>query len=304
MGIDLSISRATQSKVTALLVASSMTLNAHADITNTIVGTDLNALFGGNENVSGILSGNRGTNGGGDQSQQGGDMLSGTSAADLMIGALGVDVMFGDNGNDIMIGGTEDFNPFNRDRAFGGNGDDVFLWAPGDGNDFFDGGDGLDVVMLGRIAEQRGNDGNETGEAFLNVSPPTTNGSQDFDGIFIDPSSGLPGIAIDGGPGFCEVVDGSSSTEEADELAALDLDHLIRFVLRGPANDTSNPDTGLRIALHIKNTEYMVCGGAEATDTVVLDLTTNPPTPLDVSELPPLAFNIIIPGILPESAPR
>lgn len=300
MDINQSISRASLSSVAAMLVATSISLAANAEITNTIVGTDQNALFGNNENVISILSGNRGSNGGGDQSQQGGDVLSGTASGDLMIGALGIDVMFGDDGDDIIIGGTEDFNPFNRDRAFGDDGDDVFLWAPGDGNDFFDGGDGLDVVMLGLIAEQRGNDGLETGNPVFNVSPPTANGSQDFDGIFIDPSSGLPGIRIAGGPGFCEVVDGSTSSDESSELAALELDHLIRFVLRGPASDPSNPDTGLRIALHIKNTEYMVCGGASSSDTVVLDLTTSPPTPIDVSELPPLAFNVILP-LIPEA---
>jgi len=50
---------------------------------------------------------------------------------------------------DLSTGGTEDFNPLNRDRAFGEDSDDVFMWAPGDGNDFFDGSQGNDVVIVG-----------------------------------------------------------------------------------------------------------------------------------------------------------
>lgn len=282
------------SSLAGILVAASLSLTATAQVSNTIVGTDRNALFGVDDNVENLLSGNRGSNGGGDQSQQGSDALNGTPESDLMVGALGIDVMFGFDGHDVMIGGTEDFNPFNRDRAFGGNGDDVFLWAPGDGNDFFDGGDDVDVVMLGLIAELRGADGLESDVPVFGVNPPSSTGSQDFDGIFVNPLTGLPLMNIASGPGFCEVVDGSASAEEKAELEALGLDHLIRFVLRGPAADTSDPDTGLRIALHVKHTEYMVCGGTNPGEIVVLDLTSSPPTPVDVSELPAQAFNIIL----------
>lgn len=98
---------------------------------------------------------------------------------------------------------------------------------------------------------------------------------------------------VAGGPGFCEVVDGSSGAAENEELEELKLDHLTRFILRGPAADASNPDTGLRIALHLKNTEYLVCGGSNAGEIVALDLRTSPPTAIDVSELPVEAFNLI-----------
>jgi len=248
------------------------------------------------------LSANRGTNGGGDQSLQHGDAISGTEQNDVLIGALGIDVMFGNGGNDIMIGCTEDFNPFNRDRAFGCAGEDTFLWAPGDGNDYFDGGEGMDVVMLGLIGEQRGAEG--TGgpnSVFFGVNPPSSPGSQDFDGIYIDPSSGLPQMNVAGGPGFCEVVDGSGGAAEQAELDALGVDHLIRFILRGPAADTANADTGLRIALYIAETESLVCGGANAGVIVVLDLSTSPPTPIDGGQLPAQAFNVIVsPVISPE----
>ena len=83
-----------------------------------------------------FFSGNRGN--GGDQSLQFGDAVVGGDDDDVLIGALGIDVLIGNGGDDVLIGGTEDFNPLNRDRGFGGVGDDVFVWAPGDGNDFFD----------------------------------------------------------------------------------------------------------------------------------------------------------------------
>jgi len=273
-----------------LLVSASLSLSVDAEGPAIVQGSDANALFGVDDRVAAFLSANRGGNGGGDQSQQAGDALVGTDAAELMIGALGVDVMLGAGGNDILIGGTEDFNPLNRDRAFGGAGSDVFLWAPGDGNDFFDGGAGDDVVMLGLIGEQRDAEGGEAAAPVFAVTPPGNPGSQDFDGIYIDPSSRLPIMDVANGPGFCEVVDSSNG---GAELIALGLDHLVRFTLRGPAADVSNPDTGLRIALHLQDTEYLVCGGANPGETVALDLRTSPPTPIDVSELPSSAFDLI-----------
>lgn len=285
--------RAGFSALAGLVLTAGVSLTAIAEITTTLIGTDQNALVGVDDAIRDFLSANRGSNGGGDQSQQGGDVFNGTEADDLLIGALGIDVLLGNGGNDVLIGGTEDFNPLNRDRGFGGAGEDVFVWAPGDGNDFFDGGEGLDVLMLGLIGEQRDADGNEEGAPFFSVNPPTAAGSQDFDGIHIDPSSGLPIVNVAGGPGFCDVVDGSSNSAEQSELIALGLDHLVRFSLRGPAADSSNPDTGLRIAVHLTNTEFLVCGSSTAGEIVVLDLTTSPPTSIDVSELPAQAHDLI-----------
>ncbi|MGH1359139.1 MAG: hypothetical protein ACRBC3_10280 [Burkholderiaceae bacterium] len=285
-------SRTFWSKLAGFLVTASFSLTASAQISAPVVGTDQNALFGVEENIRAFLSANRGSNGGGDQSLQAGDSLVGTESADLLIGALGIDVLLGNGGPDILIGGTEDFNPFNRDRAFGGSGDDTFLWAPGDGNDLFDGGEGLDVLILGLVGEQRDANGSEVGAPFFNVNPPGP-GSQDFDGIYINPSSGLPTIDVAGGPGFCEVVDGSGSDAEQAELTALGLDHLVRFTLRGPAADTSNPDTGLRIAVHLLNTEYLVCGSQVAGGISVLDLRTSPPTAIDISQIPAQASSLV-----------
>ncbi len=280
-------------KLTGITAMLSISCAVTAQVPVVQVGTDQNALFGVEDNVRDFLSANRGTAGGGNQSLQAGDALSGTEGSDVLIGALGIDVLFGEGGDDILIGGTEDFNPFNRDRAFGGTGDDVFLWAPGDGNDFFDGGDGIDVVMLGLIGEERDTDGGETGAPFFNVNPPASQGSQDFDGIYINPANGLPMMNVAGGPGFCEVVDGRANDADGEALAALALDHLVRFILRGPASDISNPDTGLRIAIHLLNTEFLVCGGETPGETVVIDLTVSPPAIVDVADLPANAFNLI-----------
>lgn len=282
-----------RAKLASFLTLLSLSMAAAAEIPVPSVGTDQNALFGVEDNVRDFLSANRGSNGGGDQSLQAGDALIGTDESDLLIGAIGVDVLIGNGDDDLLIGGTEDFNPLNRDRAFGGTGDDVFIWAPGDGNDFFDGGEDVDVLMLGIIGEQRDADGSEVGAPFFNVSPPAANGSQDFDGIFIDASNGLPIVNVANGPGFCEVVDGSTDSAEQSELDALGLDHLVRFTLRGPAGDANNPDTGLRIAVHLLATEFLVCGSQIAGELVVLDLTTSPPTQVDVSVLPPQAFSLI-----------
>ena len=229
-------------------------------------------------------------------------MLQGGDSNDVLIGSLGVDVLLGGDGNDIIIGGTEDFNSSvdgddlgadNRDRAFGGNGDDVFIWAPGDGSDFFDGGEGTDVLIFGVLGEQRDSDSSTAGAPFFNVSPPNSQGSDDFDGIFLDPATSLPTVRVSSSPGFCSVLD--SSTSQA-ELQALSLDHLVRFSLRGIANEfdagNQSDDDGLRVALSVRNTEFVVCtrrnvvDGAGVANIEVLDITTSPPTIAALSALP------------------
>lgn len=280
-------------KLAGLMLATGLSVAASAQFPAPLIGTDQNSLTGVDDNIRDFLSANRGANGGGDQSLQGGDALMGTDESDLLIGALGIDALFGLGGNDVLIGGTEDFNPFNRDRAFGGDGDDTFIWAPGDGNDFFSGGEGVDVLMIGVIGEERDSDGSSSGAPFFNVSPPSAIGSKDFDGIFVEPANGLPIVNVAGGPGFCEVVDGSTDATEQSQLDELGLDHIVRFFLRGPASDVANPDTGLRIAVHLQSTEFLVCGGQNSGEVVVVDLTTSPPEVVDVSTLPEQAFALI-----------
>jgi hypothetical protein len=255
----------------------------HAD---TIIGKDININNGPTERINKIFSGNKGTNGGGDQSRQYGDILYGTASDDVIIGGLGIDILWGKDGDDILIGGTEDFNPLNRDRAFGGEGEDIFIWAPGDGNDYFDGGDDTDVLILGLIGENKNATNDEDEAPYFDVSD---NG--DFDGIFLD-DSGLPLVKVASGPGFCEIVEQDDTYSEA--LQALKIDHLVRFILRTKRTDflaSENTDTplsddGLRIAMHINNVEFLVCGGQEAGTFHVFDLSVIPYVEVDVSQLP------------------
>ncbi|ASJ73530.1 calcium-binding protein [Granulosicoccus antarcticus] len=236
------------------------------------------------------------------QSLRSGDILQGGVADEVIIGALGVDVLLGGDGDDVLIGGTEDFNSSvdgdalgadNRDRAFGGNGDDIFIWTPGDGSDYFDGGPGTDVVAFGLLGEERDSDSGISGAPFFNVNAPGSVGSFDFDGIFLDQNTRLPTLSVSTSPGFCTVLDISTNPTE---LAMLSLDHLVRFGLRGVANafdaGEREDDDGLRVSLSLRNVEYVVCtkrevadgGGVENID--VLDITTNPPTLVSLSDLP------------------
>ncbi|WP_168188062.1 calcium-binding protein [Hahella sp. CCB-MM4] len=268
-------------------------LYSRADI---VVGNDLNSANGANEAINQLYSANRGTNGGGDQSLQFGDVVYGTEGEDLLIGGLGIDVLFGYAGNDIIIGGTEDFNSSNRDRAFGGQGNDIFVWTPGDGNDFFDGGEGEDILLVTLVGENTDESGETDGAPFFNVSPPGTPGSQDFDGIFTEPGSIVPTIDILAAPGFCEIIDNANG-----DLTPLNIDHLVQFVLRSPANafetavaadpdiDQSTLDTGLRISVHLKNTEFLVCASRDGTEIEAFDLTQTPPQKVSLDSLPETA---------------
>ncbi len=284
------------------IIASSLLFNyAQADV---LIANDLNSASSTNSDIAAIYSANRGTNGGGDQSLQFGDILEGTANDDLLVGGLGIDILFGGAGDDIIIGGTEDFNPFNRDRAFGQEGEDTFIWAPGDGNDFFDGGPGLDVLVLSLVGENRNAAEETAGTPFFGVSPPGTPGTQNFDGIF-EVSPGVPVINFANSPGFCEIVERDAQNQAG--LDELGVDHLIRFVLRGPhaafnaaVADGAVPeetDNGLRIAVHLKNVEYLACtseadglGG----DVRVFDLTKMPAQEVTVTDLPARAAALIL----------
>lgn len=274
----------------------------HADVKT---GTDLNSAQSTDADIAAIYSANRGTNGGGDQSLQLGDIIEGTVNNDLLVGGLGIDILLGGEGDDVLIGGTEDFNPLNRDRAFGNQGDDSFLWAPGDGNDFFDGGLGQDVLFMTLIGESRGPNGETDGAPFFGVSPPNTAGARDFDGIY-ESSPGTPVINVAGGPGFCELVEKDDESQAG--LNELNLDNLVRFVLRGPraafeaadaSIDPTTLDDGLRVAIHLKNVEYLVCAGQTADTVKILDLRTVPAQEVDASQLPTVAAALLSASIQP-----
>ncbi|MFK7977431.1 MAG: hypothetical protein AB8C02_14945 [Halioglobus sp.] len=266
-------------------------------VRNVILGNDSNSI------ASPLLSLNpQGPGGSPNQSLRAGDVLQGGDTPDVIIGGLGVDFLLGGAGNDVLVGGTEDFNSNvdgdergadNRDRAFGGEGSDAFIWAPGDGSDFFDGGPGVDAVIFAVVGEQRDSDGSTDGAPFFNVNPPNRDGSQDFDGIFLDATTNLPLARASNSPGFCTVLDDSTNQAELDTLG---LDHLVRFSLRGIANafdaGDQTEDDGLRVAISLVNTEFLVCtkrdfvedGGVD--NIQVLDLTTTPPQVAAIEDLP------------------
>lgn len=212
--------------------------------------------------------------GGRDQTMQFGDVLFGTSRDDLLIGGLGTDILASGRGDDMIIGGIEHFNPLNRDRAFGGSGNDIFIWKPGDGSDLWNGGRGHDVVIFGLIGEVA--DGNV--EFGVSMDQQTAE-------VAIDPATSLPQVDVSNSPGFCDVIDSSFSAEAGNELAALDLDHLVRFTIRGIADaferGDQNVDNGLRVTLHLKDVETLVCtsrnAGQDGGQIEVIDLTSTPP---------------------------
>lgn len=216
--------------------------------------------------------------GGLDQSMQFGDVLLGRFGNDLQIGGLGTDVLAGGHGNDVMIGGLEHFNPLNRDRAFGGSGSDVFIWKPGDGSDLFFGGRQQDAVVFGVVGENK-----DGGVAFEVLN------DQVAGDVFIDPDTSLPLVDVTNSPGFCEVIDRHTSPEAKDELQALGLDHLVRFSLRGFRDSfeagQQSEDNGLRVTLHLKDVEVLVCTSRDGGAIEILDLTVSPPQPINPNYL-------------------
>lgn len=257
-----------------------------------------------------LLSLNPGGPGGSsNQSLRAGDVLTGDAQDNVIIGGLGVDILLGNGGDDILIGGTEDFNSNvdgdargadNRDRAMGNNGDDVFIWAPGDGSDFFDGGDGIDVVIFGVLGEARDATGNTDGAPFFAVNPPNTNGSQDFDGIHLD-ANNQPRVRVSESPGFCTVVDAVANADVFDQL---NIDHIVRFTLRNIANQFDAlervDDDGLRVAITMKNTEFVVCTKREldadnnTNNIEVFNISGATPVAAEIEDLPEYIQALII----------
>jgi Ca2+-binding RTX toxin-like protein len=203
--------------------------------------------------------------GGRDQTLQFGDILIGTNLDDLQIGRLGVDVMDGGKGSDVLIGGPEAGSTApNADRAFGDTGNDIFIWAPGDGSDFFDGGKGTDVLVIGAIDRTDGE-------------------------VTLDPESKLPGVEVTNNAGFCQIVDPSTSTNSVTNLTALGLDRLVLFFARGPADSfeagTQTTDNGLRVTMHLRSVEILVCTNREGGAIEVFDMTVSPARPLPFESL-------------------
>ena len=241
----------------------------------TIVGNDRNSAA----NAFVQPSDDAESGGGRDQTLQFGDVLRGTDSSDLLIGGLGIDILFGEGGPDVLIGGTEHFNPNNRDRAFGGSGSDIFIWSPGDGSDFFDGGSGIDAVVFGLLGEVQ-----DDGNVEFKVSNDQVSGD-----VFIDPSTDTPAVDVTNSPGFCPIIDASSSSDAQTELDSLGLTHLVQFVIRGIRNafnaGEQSDDNGLRVTLHLDAVEVLVCASEAGGEILTLDLTTSPPTEISIDSI-------------------
>ena len=216
--------------------------------------------------------------GGRDQSLEFGDVLFGTWQDDVINGRLGPDVIAGGGRDDVLLGGVEHFTANNRDRAFGGSGSDMFIWKPGDGSDFFDGGRHQDAVVFGVTGEL------VDGAAEFQV---VNNGMAGE--LFIDPHPQLPQVDVTHSPGFCEIIDASSSVDAAEELAQLGIEHLVRFSIRGVRDafeaGEQSIDNGLRVTLHLKDVEVLVCTSRHGGEIEIFDLTVSPAQPISTRHL-------------------
>lgn len=216
--------------------------------------------------------------GGRDQSLEFGDVLFGSRRDNVINGRLGPDVIVGGRRNDVLLGGLEHFTANNRDRAFGGSGSDLFIWKPGDGSDFFDGGRHQDAIVFGLAGEL------VDGAAEFQVVNDGKAGE-----LFIDPRTRLPRVDVTNSPGFCEIVDASSSVDAAKQLGALGIDHLVRFSLRGVRNSFEAGeqvvDNGLRVTLHLKDVEVLVCTSRDGGEIEIFDLTVTPAQPISLRYL-------------------
>jgi hypothetical protein len=216
--------------------------------------------------------------GGIDQTLKFGDVLFGTRQGDFLIGGLGDDVLFGRDGDDVLLGGLEHFHPRSRDRIFGHGGDDIVIWAPGDGSDFMDGGPGQDVLILGLVGEV------VEGQVVFRLSEDKQAGE-----VFIDPKTNLPLLEVSNAPGFCQVIEQSSSADAGEQLAALGVQHLVRFCLRDVAKafarGDQQTDNGLRQTMHLQDMEVLLCASRDGGAIEVLDLTVSPPASVPLTSL-------------------
>jgi Ca2+-binding RTX toxin-like protein len=120
--------------------------------TPTVANTALIRVFGngGNDSIvlvetNGALPAARLFGGAGNDNLVGGagnDALFGQDGNDTLQGRGGADQLFGGNGSDVLIGGV------GSDLVFGQDGNDRMIWNPGDDTDLFEGGAGVDIVIV------------------------------------------------------------------------------------------------------------------------------------------------------------
>jgi len=170
------------------------------------------------------------------------DYIKGLAGNDVQIGLLGNDFLWGEDGRDILVGGTEQFETPNFDRMFGGAGSDTNVWAPGDGDDDFQGGAGRDAQVFGVIKINKSN--------VPTLSGP--GGGYPF---------GVPTADVSGSPGFCTL-------ERAPKKG--NFDFLAKFFVR---------ETGeLAVTIRLADVEQVFCTSKAGGQITYADLTGANPT--------------------------
>ena len=182
------------------------------------------------------------------QSLDDADVLVGNGGNDVLIGLKGSDTILAGLGNDIIVGGPEGGTTSPKsDIQFGDGGDDVALWAPGDGNDVFVGGDGRDALIFGVTDRQSG-------------VPTLTGQARGF-------SLGIPTANVSGQNGFC-------SLERVTD-PHLGYEWLVRF-----RNKTTD---AFIVTVRVAEVEQVYCTSQTAATITFADLTAAEPTFVDVS---------------------
>ena len=90
----------------------------------------------GNDIIIGLLNQPNTIDGGG-----GDDTIIGGNLGDSLAGGTGDDLLVGGGGGDTLNGGSGD------DVVFGGSGNDLLIGGSGNGNDSYDGGEGVDTIQ-------------------------------------------------------------------------------------------------------------------------------------------------------------
>ena len=190
------------------------------------------------------------------------DYINGLAGNDVQIGLLGDDFLRGEAGSDVLVGGTEQFKTPNFDTMFGGAGADTNVWAPGDGDDDFRGGGGLDAQVFGVIDIDRRN-------------VPTL--SEPVGGF----PNGVPTAAVKTSPGFCTV---SRAGQQGN------FDFQVRFFVR---------ETGdLAVTIRLADVEQVFCTSKAGGQITYADLTQAKPRFVNVSRGEVAKFNRTVAQII------
>jgi Ca2+-binding RTX toxin-like protein len=123
-------------------------------------------ITGSNESdiIIGLLGADTLRGGNGDDKIQGNedlDRLYGENGSDLLQGGAATDQLYGGEGDDILAGGMGDdylIGENGNDKLYGGVEDDILQGGPG--ADYFDCGDGIDVVIDFDLEQADDNAGN------------------------------------------------------------------------------------------------------------------------------------------------